>query len=349
MIGVISTRRIELWYRGRSNCQKPGLRRLFLLKKAGKAVFLVAISIGLVTAPVYATDSADEVGDAVSETTNDSQTQSFTVEKPRWEFGLAGAALRFPAYPSSSVGNDRNFLLPWFAYRSEKVRLQGGAIRLIALENKRVTVDVSLGGSLNSDSDATPLRAGMPDLDFLFEFGPKVDVRLWDSSITQRNADTGSRFKKRSKLSWSTALRFAISTDFSSVSSRGLVLGSELKYRREGLFGGATSASVIIGPVWATEKLMDYYYQIDPQFVTPERAAFDASAGYLGTNIFVGLGHRFGDNVSAFIGVNAALHSGARNSDSPLFEDETTTGIVLGLSWTIKQSKDTVSVVEEEL
>ncbi len=333
----------------------PGSFLLILLKTVRKItlITLFVVMSGPGAAIVTADDAtgsngANPVDSNVAAPENLLSPLAVTVQKPRWEFGLAGAALQVPAYPSSSIDNRRNFFLPWFVYRSDKVRLQGGALKLVAVENSRVTVDVSLGGSLNADSASTPLRAGMPDLDFLFEIGPKVDLRLWDTRFAgKKDAAIGTRFEKRGTLIWSTALRAAVSTDFRSVNSRGYVLGSVLRYRREGLFGTPTTASISIGPIWATEKLQDFFYEVNPAFEVPGREAFDASAGYLGTNLFVGVGHKFSDKISAFVGVNTAIHSGARNVDSPLFEDETTTGVVFGLSWAIKQSRERVSIVEE--
>lgn len=260
-----------------------------------------------------------------------------TVKKPQWEFGLAAAGLRVPAYPASAVENQRGFLLPWFIYRGDKVRFQDGGLKVIALQNQRVTIDVSISGSLNADSEDTPLRAGMPDLDYLLELGPKADVRLWEHDLGDGQT---------SKLNWSTALRLAVSTDFSSLKSRGPVLGTELSYRRSGLFGDTTSFSASIDATWTGEKLMDYIYAVDPAFVTPERSAFDAKAGYMGAGVSVGIGRRFNENVQGFLGVAVALHDGAKNDDSPLFESNSNTSIYGGVSWTIKQSEATIDVLD---
>ncbi len=275
---------------------------------------------------------------AAAETAQPTPARDSFVQKPRWEVGVAAAALSVPAYPSSAVANKRNFLVPWFIYRGDKVRLQDGGIKLIALENERLTIDVSLGASLSANSDETPLRVNMPDLDYLFEFGPKIDYRFWD-----RDLETG----QRTRLSWQTALRFAVSTDFSSVSSRGLVLGSELSYRRDNLFGTPVSLSLSVGPTWATEKLMDYIYEVDAPFATDQRAAYDASAGYLGTDVFIGLSSKLGRKGRGFIGLGKNIHGGAENNDSPLFEKNATESIIIGLSWQLKQSRDSIRVIEQ--
>ncbi len=300
-------------------------------------------SVALVLTLAFSAPSLAQSGNSSVTDTQLSEGESSgtatKVEKPQWEFGLAGAGVRVPAYPASSVENQRGFLVPWFIYRGDKVRFQDGGLKVIALQNQRVTIDVSISGSLNADSDNTPLREGMPDLDYLLELGPKVDVRLWE----QDHSDD-----QRSKLNWSTALRLAVSTDFSSLSSRGPVLGSRLTYRRQGMNGGATSFSASLEGLWTGEKFMDYFYAVDQQFVTPDRPAFDAEAGYLGSSLSFGLGHRFNENVRGFIGLSFAFHQGAKNTDSPLFENETNTGIFGGISWRLKQSKKTIKVFESD-
>ena len=275
--------------------------------------------------------------------TAESTTGFKTQAKPQWEFGLAAAGLSVPAYPASAVSSERAFLVPWFIYRGDKVRLQDGGLKLIALENRRVTVDVSISGSLNANSEDTPLRQGMPDLDYLLELGPKIDVRLWESE----SAASTDGVKGVGRINWSTALRLAVSTDFKSIRSRGPVLGTELRYKRDGLFGRQSFLSASASAYVVGEKLMDYFYQVDPAFVTEQRAVFDAKAGYIGSGLTLGLGHQFNKDVSGFIGVRLALHGGAENSDSPLFEDNTNTGIFGGVSWTIKESRKTINVISD--
>ncbi len=257
---------------------------------------------------------------------------------PRWEFGLAAAALRVPAYPSSASSSERQFLVPWFVYRGDKVRLQGGGAKLIALENQRITIDISIAASLNANSEDAPLREGMPNIDYLLELGPKIDYRIFDQQL----AAGQSR-----KMSWSTALRAAISTDFESVNSRGAVLGTQLRYRHTGLADGKASLSVSLSGAWATEKLLDYFYQVDDAFVLPQRPAFDAGAGFVGAGLRLGLSREINDRWDAYISLGTALHYGAKNRNSPLFERESNFNVFGGVSWKIKSSRATVTVLDE--
>jgi len=268
----------------------------------------------------------------------DPEDNPFLVEKPRWELGLGGAALSLEAYPASSESTTRVFALPYFIYRGDTLRVQDGNLTAVAVENRRYRLDLSLGAALNVDSEDVPLRAGLPDLDFLFEIGPKIEVNLWDKvSNTER---------RRHRLVWETALRASFSTDFSSLSSRGYVLNTQLDYELEGFLTPDTKLIVGGGPIWVTDKLGDYVYGVDQQFATVGRPAFEGRSGYLATNLVLGLRHRFTKNLQVFAALGIGLHDGAANRNSPLFEENFTTGVALGLAWALKTSKDTIRVME---
>ncbi|MEM7256990.1 MAG: MipA/OmpV family protein [Pseudomonadota bacterium] len=291
-------------------------------------VSALALGVMLVLPVAYGSDQQPE----------DQQSTQAGVVLPRWEFGLAAAALKVPAYPSSASSSERQFLVPWFVYRGDKVRLQDGGAKLIALENERVTIDISIAGSLNANSEDAPLRAGMPNLDYLLELGPKLDVRLFDKSL-----DNG----QRQLLSWSTALRAAVSTDFKSARGRGAVLGSQLRYRHRGLANDRVSWSASLTSTWAAESLLDYIYQVDDAFVTADRPAYDARAGYVGTRLSFGLFSEINDRWSVYLGLSSSIHNSAANRDSPLFERDNTVSVFGGVSWEIKRSSQTIRVLDE--
>lgn len=289
------------------------------------ALFLLFVSGLFVSGIVQATDQQKD-------------DNPFLVEKPRWEFGVGAAGLSLEAYPASAEKTDRIFALPYFIYRGDRVRLQDGNLSAVALENRRYKLDVSIGAALNVDSEDVPLRAGLPDLDFLFEIGPKIEVSLWDK---------GSRSeRRRHRVVWETALRASFSTDFSSVSSQGFVLNTQVDYELDGFLTPNTKLVVGGGPIWVTDELGDYVYGVDQQFATATRTAYQGRSGYLATNLVVGLRHRFSRNFQVFAALGLGLHDGAANRRSPLFEENFTSGVAIGMAWALKTSKDSVRLVE---
>lgn len=288
-------------------------------------IFLIPVFLtSVLFAPVFAQETSD--------------SEVKTEGKPRFEFGLASAALQVPAYPSSSVNTERLFVLPWFIYRSDKLQVKDGGVQLIAYQSDRLVIDLGIAGSLNSDTSETPLREGLPDLDFIIELGPRFTVPIFDRTDSKN---------RRSRLNWVTSFRFAVSTDFSSLDDRGPVLNTQLSYRKDGLFNNKLSFDVAGGPTWLGSQLQDYFFSVDPEFVTPDRPQFDAEAGYLGFNFSAGFRYRPVKRISTFLGLGVNSLAGSRNADSPLFEDELTTQIILGISYQVFRTKRSVQVFDE--
>ena len=97
---------------------------------------------------------------------------------PLWEFGLGAAALSTPAYPGADDRTNRVLPIPFLLYRGEVLRADQSGIGARLFRSDRLEFDVGLSGALPSDSDDVEVRAGMPDLGALFEFGPRLKIRV---------------------------------------------------------------------------------------------------------------------------------------------------------------------------
>ena len=264
-------------------------------------------------------------------------TPASVQRRPVWEFGVGGGYFSGFDYPASKDANRRLLALPFFIYRTPQFRLGDGGVRAVAIERPKLKLDLAVAASLNASSEGNSAREGMEDLNFLFEIGPQLEVSLVDRAMS-----SGGRVQIR----FNAELRGVMETDFRKVNSRGVVaeLGLGITYRnfkRSGIdLLGAISSS------YGNEKLQDYFYEVDPEFVTDTRPAFDAKGGYLETKVFGGLGLRLRKNVRVFLGMFTGLYDGARNQDSPLFETTSSTGFAIGVVWTIKTSRRYVDIVE---
>ena len=257
---------------------------------------------------------------------------------PRLEIGVAAAGIQTAAYPSSSVNIKRVFAAPWLIYRSEKLEVKDGGVKLIAYQNDRLTIDLGISGSLSADTSETPIREGMPDIDFIFELGPRFDFKLSDNV----NGNWRNRFN------WVSAYRFALSTDFGNLDYRGPVASTGLVYRSDSLIKKGLGFNVALRATWAGNQLQDYFYGVDEEFVIEDvRPEFDANPGLLGVDLSAGVSFRPLKPVGAFIGLGYTSLAGAENSDSPLFEDNGDPRIILALSWRLYQSKKTVTPIDE--
>ncbi|MGQ8366550.1 MipA/OmpV family protein [Glaciecola sp. 1036] len=92
--------------------------------------------------------------------------------QPLWEFGVAGGVGDTPNYPASSERNFIALAAPYFVYRGEILRIGDGGVRAVVVDDERWELDFSFGGAFNADSEDDSVRAGMPELDYLFEVGP---------------------------------------------------------------------------------------------------------------------------------------------------------------------------------
>jgi len=260
--------------------------------------------------------------------------------KPKVEAGLAGAGIYSAAYPGSSVSSDRFFAAPWLIYRGENLNVKDGGVNLTAYDSDRVTVDLGASFSLNADSSITPLRDGMPDLDYLVELGPRMNVWLYDEY---------SESGYRNRLNWKTSYRQAMSLDFRRVAlhGRGPVFDSELDYRWDSNAANGFSIEASVGALWAGNKISDYIYAVEPQYVTEERQAYDARPGFLGIDLSLGFQLRPVKKMNVYLGLGVDLYNGSRNDQSPLFEEELGSSVILGVAYTLYESTATVLVRDE--
>ncbi|MGJ8680655.1 MipA/OmpV family protein [Paraglaciecola sp.] len=255
--------------------------------------------------------------------------------RPVWEVGAFAAAFNTPEYPAADQNNTNIIAAPYLIYRGEVLRIGDGAIaRAVAVDKSWYELDVSLAGSFGANSEDNLARENMPDLDFVFEVGPQLKMRLAEFNFAEHG---------RSELFLNLQARAAFSTDFSGLDHRGYVFQPQLAYRQRGWLSEKTALSVRISPSWATEELHDYFYQVDSQFVTSDRPLFDASSGYMGTNVGLSVSFEATKDIRVFVGGSMTIHSGAANIDSPLFKDKSTYSMGLGMVWRLWQSEQKVA------
>jgi outer membrane scaffolding protein for murein synthesis (MipA/OmpV family) len=255
--------------------------------------------------------------------------------QPLWEFGVGGGLVDVPNYPASSERNFFALAAPYVIYRGDVFRIGGGGgARAVVVEESDFELDISIGGAFAADSDDNTAREGMPELDFLFEIGPQLVYRLKDFSF-----DNGGQ----GRLNLRMQARAVFSTDIKRIDSRGYVFEPELSYQQRGALFEDTALSVNFSPIFASEDLQDYFYQVDEPFVTPNREIFDASGGYLGSELSVGFSFLITPKLRGFLGGSARFHYGAENRDSPLFEKDITYSYSLGFVWRLYESEQKAS------
>lgn len=255
--------------------------------------------------------------------------------RPVWEAGIFAAAFNAPEYPAADKNQTNVIPSPYFVYRGKTLRIGDGSIaRAVAVDKSWYELDLSLSASFGSDSDENVARSGMPDLDFIFELGPQLKMRLSKFEFAEHG---------RGELFVNLQTRAAFSTDFSSINKRGYVFQPEFIYRQKGWLSEKTALSIGLSPTWASEKLHDYFYQVDQEFATEQRPAYDAKGGYLGTRLLLSVSFNATENIRMFVGASTSMHTGAANEGSPLFLDKNTYSVGVGLVWRLLESEEKVS------
>ncbi len=249
--------------------------------------------------------------------------------KPLWEAGLGGFAGAVADYPGSNQYRVRGLPLPFFIYRGDLFKSDANGPRL-QKSSGIVEWELSGGGSLASNSKGGA-RAGMPDLDYLLEVGPKAKITIAKPTDTSR-------------LTVDVAVREAVSTNFSSrFRSQGALLAPDIAYEERTILGSQWSGRASIGVQFATASLQRYYYEVEPQYARADRPAYDARAGYLGTTLTLSAFRQVTRSFTVFVGLDLDNYAGAANVDSPLLRTRNDLGAAVGFAWSIGQSKQMVN------
>jgi outer membrane scaffolding protein for murein synthesis (MipA/OmpV family) len=247
-----------------------------------------------------------------------------------WEFRLAAFGRYSPTYPASDEHNLTLLPLPIPLYRGSFLNF-GENLDQVArgeiMDTRRLRLGIDLDFTFGEDSADLPVRQGMPNLDFMFELGPELEIKL------------NSRTPEQGEFFLALQLRAGVSFDGLDPTSRGFLLNPELEYRRDQVFGGDNLLSLRWKPTWASEQFMDYYYEVEPAYATTERPAYDAAAGYLGSKFTAALTRQITDKLTFGVSASYYLNSGAENELSPLYQTDSGASIQAVLIWSLWESE----------
>ncbi|PCK07496.1 MAG: MltA-interacting MipA family protein [Alteromonadaceae bacterium] len=257
--------------------------------------------------------------------------ENVSESQPLWELGVGSGAVDVPNYPASGERNFVPFVVPYLVYRGDIFRASGNSgVRAVVLETSDFELGLSFGGAFSADSDDNSVRAGMPELDFLFEVGPQLIYRVKDYEFKHGG---NARLKARLQA------RAVYSTDFERVDERGFVVEPMLSYQQRGVFFEDSSVNAGLSFKFASEELQDYYYQVDPVFANSNRMQYDAKGGYLGAELSLGFSFPVREKIRGFLGGSAQFHQGAANRGSPLYEEDITYSVGLRFVWRLFESE----------
>ena len=253
--------------------------------------------------------------------------------RPLWELGLGPGVVRFSDYPGSL--SHRTYLVPfpYIRYRGKFLRSDRDGMRGIVLDQPRVSLNISLWATVPSHSEDDAVRAGMPNLDALVQLGPSLDFHLWRADGDKLQLDL--RLPVRVALTLASPPR-----DVGWVAAPHL----NLDIRHLGAAPG-WDLGILAGPLFATQRYNQYFYSVPPAYATAQRPAYDAPAGYAGTEIITALSKRFRNFwVGGFLRYETL--QGAVYNSSPLVQTHSDVSGGVGIAWVFWHSRREVEATE---
>jgi outer membrane scaffolding protein for murein synthesis (MipA/OmpV family) len=256
---------------------------------------------------------------------------------PVFEAGIAGGGGFLPAYPASDQNRWRGLAVPYIIYRGNVFRADDGGLRARTSLADGIELSVSASGGVNASSDDVTARQGMPDLEWLGELGPNLRFTLW------RGEDEASP----QRIVVDTPIRAVFSTDWSSVSFRGFTFSPDIAYEHMHFLSPFARLRVSAGVSFGTDRYADYFYDVAPQYARPDRPAYNAQAGYVGSRVTLSYRLPLNERFSVVAGGRIENFSGAANADSPLFRNEWNFSVVAGFAVSLWRSEATVNAASQ--
>jgi MipA family protein len=247
---------------------------------------------------------------------------------PLWEAGVVAGAVTAPAYPGAVDRSNRALALPFFVYRGEVIRTDGGGLGARLVHNDRVDFDVGFAGSLPARS-GDGAREGMPDLGLLLEFGPRLKYLIVNPTPTSR-------------LRIEVPLR-AVFEVHAGVRRQGATFEPRLVFdSRE--TGSPWGWDLSMGAVFGDRGINRYLYDVAPQYATVARPAYTASGGLMLLRAGTSVNYRFRPGVRVYAYAREESYARSANLDSPLVKGTNGASFGAGVRWTLGRSaKDAVS------
>ena len=228
---------------------------------------------------------------------------------PKYELGIGIGDLYLPDYPGANEYTNYVIPFPFFIYRGDWLEAdRDEGFRSKLFKDASMELNISFGGGFPVDSSKNSAREGMPDLDWMYQFGPNLIYHL-------------SLQNSKLALSFHLPLRFVGSTSGSHTEEQGVLLNPKIHFLQTLGCRYQCSIEYILGANLATQKLNQYFYSVPQSFTTSERPFYNAGEGFLSSYLSFRFVTHYQKNRWGLT-FTYANYSSSANKDSPLFKDK---------------------------
>jgi outer membrane protein len=260
-------------------------------------------------------------------------TDAHANKLPKWEAGIGIAGLNLPDYRGADERSIHVFPIPYLIYRGDLIKAGREGVRGVLLDSGRLTLNLSVNGTLPVSDENNKARSGMENLQPTVEIGPTLDWKVW------RSADD------RSELDLRLPVRASVAVDVPPKHVGWLAFPNFYLKMRAPLGMNGWLLGVVGGGYIADRRYNAYFYSVAPSYATAARPAYEASGGYGGSQLTWTLSKRFRNYWTGFF-VRYDDLSGASFEGSPLVKKRNTVSAGFAVSWIFKTSS--VMVDEQE-
>lgn len=247
--------------------------------------------------------------------------------KPLYEVGLFAGAAAALDYPASDQKHFRWLAVPTITYRGNilKSNREEGT-KALFFNSENFEISLSGGGSFPVESKNNSARKGMPNLDWVLELGPKINLYF-----INRPGDKIFYFY--------LPFRQLFTTDFAHFGETGYTVAPGLFYQLDHLSWDFFSFYGTITFNWYDTRANDYFFTVKKEFETPTRKEYFARSGYSSTDLSAAFAVALKDNLTIFLGISLYDFSSSANSQSPLFKSRNNWSFGTGITYTWLESE----------
>lgn len=245
---------------------------------------------------------------------------------PLFEFGLFVGSVYLADYPAADQSRLRTIPVPLIRYHGELFRADDeSGTRFRFISSKNFDFDMSFGGSFPTETGNNTARSGMPNLDFTGEIGPRLTYYLY-------------RDKNIAQVRIGLPLRGTFATDFKKWYGVGFVLAPIFQANKYNFLFENLDLFFSHTLNYLDNGQADYFFEVSTKYETPERSAYDAHAGFLGSSTSLALKYQWNNKI-LLLATSYSDYTQSANTASYLHRSNINWTNFIGFGWIFSKSE----------